>query len=135
MQIRRLKGVFKMSFVFVFRRCLQDILINIKIFVLVTRQDGWQKRLQDISKTFWRCLEGNLKTSSNVLPKHLEDIFKTSWKRIAKMSSRHLQDVFKTYHQVKLFLSTRLQDVFEMYSIRFWDVLEEYYLQKDTLDA
>ena len=30
-----------------------------------------------------------------------------------------LQDVFKTNHQVKLFLLTRFQDVFEIYSKRF----------------
>ena len=36
---------------------------------------------------------------------------------------RCLQDVFKTYYQVKLFLVTQFQDVFETYSKRFWDVL------------
>ena len=39
------------------------------------------------------------------------------------MTSRHLRDVFKTYDQVKLFLLTRLQDIFEKYSARFRDVL------------
>ena len=40
-----------------------------------------------------------------------------------KTSSRHLEDVFKTYYQVKLFMVTQFQDVFETYSKRFWDVL------------
>ena len=50
-----------------------------------------------------------------------------SARRLAKASSRYcqdvlqryLQDVFKTYHQVKLFLLARLQDVFDMYSAHF----------------
>ena len=61
--------------------------------------------------------------------RRLQDIFKTSSRRLQdvfKMSSRRLQDiqdVFKTYYQVKLFLVTQFQDVFETYSKRFWDVL------------
>ena len=47
--------------------------------------------------------------------RRLQDVF--------KMSSRHLQDVFKTYYQVKVFLITQFQDIFETYSKRFWDVL------------
>ena len=39
------------------------------------------------------------------------------------MSSRHLQDVFKTYYQVKVFLVTQFQDIFETYSKHFWGVL------------
>ena len=43
--------------------------------------------------------------------RRLQDVFKTSSRRLAKTSSRHLQDVlqrylqdvFKAYHQVKLF--------------------------------
>ena len=55
-----------------------------------------------------------------------QDIFKTSsrcFENVFKTSSRHLQDVFKTYYQVKVFLVTQFQDVFETYSKRFWDVL------------
>ena len=37
--------------------------------------------------------------------------FKTSSRRLAKVSSRH----FSTYHQVKLFFLTRLQDVFDIF--------------------
>ena len=36
---------------------------------------------------------------------------------------RSLQDIFKTFYQVKLFLLTRFQDIFETYWTRFWDVL------------
>ena len=71
-------------------------------------------------KTSSKCLDQNeyIHTSSI----RLEDVFKTSSKRLAKTSrrlgkmfSRHLQDVFKMYHQVKLLLfnrsSTGLRDV------------------------
>ena len=61
------------------------------------------RRLQNIFKTSSRPrLQG---------ARYLEDVFKTSSRHLAKLSSRHLQDVFNVYHQVKLFLLTRLQDV------------------------
>ena len=87
----------KTSFVFVFRRRLQDVLIKTNIIVLVIR-------LQDVFKTFSR---------------RLQDVFKTSSRRLQDVLQRSLQDVFKTYHQVKLFLLTRFQNDFEMYSKRF----------------
>ena len=84
---------------YVFRRRLQDSLIKKNIFILVTR-------LQDIFKTSSRRLA------------------KTSSKRIQDVLQRCLQDVLKTYHQVKLFIWTRFQDVFETWLTRFWDVLQ-----------
>ena len=80
----------KTSFVFVFRRCLQDVLIKTNIFVMVIR-------LQDVFNTSSRRLA---KTSS----KHLQDVFKTSCKNVFKTSSRRFQDVFKKS-------SRHLQDV------------------------
>ena len=85
------------------------------------------RRLQDVFKTSSRHLQ-------DVLPRRLQNVFKTSCKNVfktssrrlqdvLKTSSRHLQDVFKTYYQVKLFLVTQFQHVFETYSKRFWDVL------------
>ena len=91
-----------------------------------------------LMKTSWRCLEDVLKTSSRhlqdilvktnifVLAICLQDVFKTSWKNVFKASSRrlqdilktsswHLQDVFKMYHQVKLFLLTRLWEAFNIF--------------------
>ena len=49
----------------------------------------------------------------------------TFWRGLAKTFSRHLEDVFKMYHQVKLFWLTRLQDIFETYLTRFWDLLRK----------
>ena len=66
------------------------------------------RRLQDVFKTSSRHLQ-------DVLPRRLQNVFKTSSRRLAKTSSRHLQDVFKTYHQVKLFLLTRLWEAFNTF--------------------
>ena len=79
---RRLKDVLMTSFVFVFRR-----------------------RLQDVFKTSW----------SRPIYSSWLYVFKTTSRRLAKTSSRHLQDVFKTYHQVKLFLLTRLWEPFNTF--------------------
>ena len=80
-------------------------------------QDVFKTPCKDILKTFWRLLQDvfqrRLKTSS----RHFQDVFKTS--------SRNLQDVFKTSckdifnsfsrRQVKLFLLTRLREVFNTF--------------------
>ena len=81
----------KTSFVFVFRRRLQDVLIKTNMFALALR----------LQKTSW----------SRPIYSSWLYVFKTSSRRLAKTSSRHLQDVLqgclqdvlKTYHQVKLF--------------------------------
>ena len=83
---RRLNDVFKTSFVFVFRRRLQDVLIKTNMFTLALR----------LQKTSW----------SRPIYSSWPYVFKTSSRRLAKMSSRHLQDVFKTF-------SRRFQDVFK----------------------
>ena len=71
-------------------------------------------RLQDIFKTSLRRFQKVFKTFAKTSSRHLEDVFKTSSRSLAKTSSRHLQDVFKTYHQAKLFLVTRLREVFNL---------------------
>ena len=73
--IRLDEDVLKTSFVFVFRRRLQDVLIKTNMFALALRL---QKCLQDIFKTSSR---------------RFEDVFKTSSRRLAKISSRRFQDV------------------------------------------
>ena len=79
---------------------------------------------QDVFKTSSACLaKPSSRHLQDVLPRYLQDFFKTSSRRLAKTSSRHLQDVlkrylqviFKAYHQVKLFLLTRLRKVFNMF--------------------
>ena len=82
----------------------EDVFIKTNIFAVVIR-------LQDVFKTYSRRPQDILKKSSRCF----ENVFKTS--------SRHLQDVLKKYYQVKVFLVTQFQDVFETYSKRFWDVL------------
>ena len=97
-----------------------NIRLNEDVFSLRLQKTSWRRLDQDeyvrLSLTSSRRLQ-------DVLPRCLQEVFKTSSRRLAKTSSRHLQDVFKTYYQVKVFLVTQFQDIFETYSKRFWDVL------------
>ena len=72
---------------------------------------------------FWSFI---FKTSSrriqDLLLGHLQEHSKTSSRRLA--SSRHLQNISNTYHQVKLFLLMRLQNVYQTHSTRSWEVLQ-----------
>ena len=84
-------------------------------------------RLQDIFKTFWRRLLDVFKTSSRPLQgvfktssRRFEDVFKMSSRHLQDVLQRYLQDVFKMYHQVKLFLLTRLREVFNRFLRRFF---------------
>ena len=95
-----------------------------KIFVLAIRlQDVFKTSSKRLAKTSSRSLA---KTSSKrfedvfkTFSRHIQGVFKTSYKNVFKNSSRRLQDVlqrylqdfFKAYHQVKLFLLTRLREV------------------------
>ena len=81
-------------------RHLQDVLVKTNILVLDIPSS---RRLQDFFKTSSSC-------PGDVLPRCLQDIFKTSW----KTSPRHLQDVFKTFSR-KLFLLTRLWKAFNTF--------------------
>ena len=86
------------------------------------------RRSQKVFKTSSRLLpKMSLRRLQYILPRRLQNVFEMSTRRLAKASSRYRQDVlqrylqvvFKTYHQVKLFLLARLQDVFDMYSVHF----------------
>ena len=79
----------------VFRLCLQKT--SSKRFAKTS-----SRHLQDVL----------LKCFQDVPSRHLQDVFQ-----------RCLQDVFKMNHEVKLFLFTRFQDVFETFSKR-WEVLQ-----------
>ena len=130
-------------------RCLsssssEEVLIKTNIFVLLMHLHKTSSRRFDqdqyirLGYTSWRHLQDAFKMYifENVLKKtssrRPQGVFKTSCENVLrKAPSRHfqdilqicLQDVFKTYYQVKLFLLTQFQDVFETYSKRFWDVL------------
>ena len=98
------------------------------------------RHLQDVFKSKTSCenvfntssrrFQDVFKMSSRRLPdfllKRLQDLFKASLRSLEETSLRHLQDVLETYHQVKLFLLTRFQDVFKTYSQCFWDVLQRW---------
>ena len=91
-------------------------------------QDVFARRLEDVLKTSWRCLEDVLKTSWRRLedvwtrriywswPRRLEDVLKTSSEDIRlrwtySSWSRRLEDVFKTSFEDED--ERRLQDVFK----------------------
>ena len=63
------------------------------------------RRLQDIFK---KSCQDVFKPSSKRLQDVLKNVFKTSSRRLQDVLQIYLQHVFKTYHQVKLFLLTRL---------------------------
>ena len=76
------------------------------------------RRLQDIFKTSSRLFKDVFKRSSRCI----RSVFKTSWKtssrhvrEVFKTFQRRLQDIFKTYHQVTLFLLTRLRETFNAF--------------------
>ena len=125
---RRLEDVFRFRLQKTSSRRLQDVLIKTNMFALALRlqktssrrldQDQYirlghtsSRRLQDVFKTSSRRLQDVFKTSS----RHLQDVFKTSSRRLQDVLQRYLQDVFKTYHQVKLFLLTRLWKAFNTF--------------------
>ena len=84
----------------------EDVLIKTNIFTL----------LIPLQKTSSRRLHQDRHI-------RLGPMYSIRFENVFKTSSKHLQHVFKTYYQVKLFLITQFQDVFETYSKRFWDVL------------
>ena len=121
------EGVLKTSFVFVFRRRLQDILIKADIFALVIRlqkmssrslgQDQYirlghtssRQHFQDVFKMSSRPLA---KTSSRLFWRLLQDVLQRSPEDIFKKSSRPFEDVFKTSsRRLAKISSRRFQDV------------------------
>ena len=105
-RLRLDEDVLKTSFVFIFktssRRLDQDEHVCLS---LTSSEDVFKKSSRRLNQDQYICL-GH-----------------TSSRRLAKTSARHLQDVlqiylqhvFKTYHQVKLFLLTCLQEVFNTF--------------------
>ena len=86
-------------------------------------QDVLPKQLQDVFKTssrslaetFSRHFQDVFKTSSRRLEKRLQDVLKTSSRHLQDVLQRYLQDLYKMYHQVKLFLLTRLWEAFNTF--------------------
>ena len=85
--IRLDEDVLKTSFVFVFRRRLQDVLIKTNMFALALRLQKTSSRR--LAKTSSRHLQDVFKTSS----RRFQDVLKTLLRRLARISSRRSQDV------------------------------------------
>ena len=98
---KSLEGVLKKSIVLVFRSFQtswsRQLYLHWSYVLKTSEYIPLGHNPQDVFKTPSRSLP---RTSSrhllDVLPKHLEDAFKTLLKCHAKMSSRHLQEVFET---------------------------------------
>ena len=108
------EDVLKTSFVFVFKRRLQDILMKTNIFLLIIRlQKTSSRRLgQD---QYIRLVHTSSRRLAITSSRRFQDAFKTFSRRLANTSERHLQDVLKTYHQVKLYLLISLWVVFNRF--------------------
>ena len=101
--IRLDEDVFKTSFVFVFRRRLQDVLIKSNMFALALRlqktswsrpiYSSWPYVFKTSSRRFQDVLQKRLQDIFKTSSRRFEDVFKTSSRRLAKISSRRFQDV------------------------------------------
>ena len=103
----------KTSFVFIFRRRLQDILVHMpsRCFQDVCKSSCkyvLKTSCKSVLKTCLRCLEDVLKTSYQndvkTSSKQLQNDVKTSSKQLQDVLQRCLQDIFKTFlrHFIKL---------------------------------
>ena len=104
---RLLEDVFRLRLQKTSSRSLQDVLIKTNIIVLVIR-------FQDVFKTSSRCLA---KTSS----RHLQDVLKTFWRCLQDVFKTFCKDIFKTFSRHVIKLNT-FQNESETYLKRFWDV-------------
>ena len=91
---RHLEDVLKTSFVFVFRRRLEDVFRRrlqdvFKTFWLRPIYSSWPYAFKDVFKTFWRRI---CKTSWKTKNCDAEDLLKTSPRHVLKTSSRRLED-------------------------------------------
>ena len=82
------------------------------------------RRFQDVSKTSCqnvfktssrRFVKGSSRCLAKSSSRYLQDVFETSLRHLQDVLQRYLQDVFNTYHQVKLFLLTRLWKAFNTF--------------------
>ena len=127
---RCLENVLKTSFVFAFRGRLQDVLFKTNIFVLAIR-------LQDVFKTSSKRLQDFLKNVFKTYSRRLQEVLKTPSRHLQDVLQTHLHDVFKMYHQVKLFLLTRLWEAFNTFPRRSFPKTVIYrgiYLSNATSD-
>ena len=102
--LQRLQDVFKTSWL--------GPIYSSWSYVFKTSSRRFQNVFKTFSKLFAKMFSWCLQ---DVLQKRLQDIFKTFLRRIQDVLQICLQNVFKMYHQVKLFLLTRLRDIFNMF--------------------
>ena len=112
MSWRRLEDVFRLRLQKTSSRRLQDVLIQTNMFALALRlQKTSSKRLEDVL----------VKTNIFVLAICLQDVFKTSSRRLQDMPSRRLQHM--SSRRLQDMSSRRFEDVFKMSSSHFQGIL------------
>ena len=97
--LQTLKDIFRVGLQKTFSKCLQDVLIKANLSQLCVlkassrpRQNLLPRRFQDVQQ---KRLEDVFKTSSRRLVNTFSRRLQTSSRRLAKMFSRHLQGAFK----------------------------------------
>ena len=73
------------------------------------------RHLQDVFNMFQDVLQKLLQEIFKTSPRRFEDVFKTSPRYLQGVLQGCFEDFFKTYYQVKMFLLTSLQDVFNTF--------------------
>ena len=158
--IRPDQGVLKTSFVFIFRRRLQDVL---KTSSRRLGQDQYirlghmsSRRLQDVFKRSSRRFQDIFKTSAKLSSRHLQDVFKTSSRRLQNVFKASCKSVFKTSSRcfqgilkessrhLQVVLQRYIEDVFKNYHqvkllllmfIHKWDLHTEFNLGFPELNS
>ena len=78
-----------------------------------------------LMKTYWRRLEDVFSVTIFRLSRRLEDVLKTSWRRLAKTFWRRLEEVLKT--SLEEVLQTRLEDVLEDEELLRWRLPQDVF--------
>ena len=101
-----------------FPRQLQVVLIKTNKLVLVIRLEESSRRFKNVFKSSWRRLAKTTSTHPEDVFKIFQDVFKTSSRRAAKTSSRDFQNVLKKSCKIVYKTSSRhLQDVLNTSSV------------------
>ena len=80
---------------------------------LPSKHSSWWRRVEDVLKTSWRCLQWTFfcfpRRPADTSWRHLEDVLKTSWRHLVKKFWKRPGDVLKT--SLEGVPQTHLEDV------------------------
>ena len=102
---------------------------------LPSKHSSWWRRVEDVLKTSWRCLQWTFfcfpRRPANTSWRHLEDVLKTSWRRLVKKFWKRPGDVLKT--SLEGVPETHLEDVLEDEKLLHWRSLQDVFQHKKCL--